>query len=526
MAMYSRRNFLANVGTIGAAAGLVASVPRAIAQSIRSADAPAFKSAIELAQMIRDKEISSVELTQYFIDRIERFGATLNAVVVRDFDRALSAARNADDALMRGELAGPLHGLPMTIKESYDIAGLPTTWGIPQFADNIAETDSAVVSRYKAAGAHFMGKINVPLGLGDFQSYNEIYGTTNNPWDTTRVPGGSSGGSAAALAAGLTGLESGSDIGGSIRNPAHFCGVYGHKPTWNVVSPQGHALPGMVTFPDIAVVGPMARSAEDLTLAMDVVVGPDPLNAPGWKLDLPRPTKRKLSEYRIALWPTDACSPVTTEIADRVQAVGDRLAALGATVSDSARPEIDFESSHRTYIYMLNGVVAGGLPEERYQAARKQVAQLDPSDHSLDATMARAIVQDHRDWLQYNTEREHLRTAWRAFFDEWDILICPQMATPAFEHDHRPVKERTIMVDNQPQPYFQQIFWSGVITVAFMPSTVFPTGPSLTGLPLGLQAVGAEYDDLVTIDFTRLLAGEIGGFQPPPAYLDPGHLSG
>ena len=260
--MYSRRNFLANVGTIGAAAGLVASVPRAIAQSIRSADAPAFKSAIELAQMIRDKEISSVELTQYFIDRIERFGATLNTVVVRDFDRALSAARNADDALMRGELAGPLHGLPMTIKESYDIAGLPTTWGIPQFADNIAETDSAVVSRYRAAGAHFMGKTNVPLGLGDFQSYNEIYGTTNNPWDVEVTPGGSSGGTAVALAAGLTGLDSGSDIGGSIRNPAHYCGVYGHKPTWGIISGEGHALPGNVATPDLAVVGPLARSAD------------------------------------------------------------------------------------------------------------------------------------------------------------------------------------------------------------------------------------------------------------------------
>jgi amidase len=195
----------------------------------------AFASATELARKIRDKEISSRELTDYYIGRIERFDGDLNAVIVRDFQGARDAADAADAALAKGESLGPLHGVPMTIKESYDIAGTPTTWGIPQFKDNIATTDSDTVAKYKAAGAHFMGKTNVPLQLADFQSYNDIYGTTNNPWNTQRIPGGSSGGSAAALAAGMTGLESGSDIGGSIRNPAHFCGVYGHKPTWGVV---------------------------------------------------------------------------------------------------------------------------------------------------------------------------------------------------------------------------------------------------------------------------------------------------
>ncbi len=483
----------------------------------------AFDAAGDLVARLKRKEISSRELTEHYIARIEAHDPTVNAVVVRDFDRALAAADAADQALAEGRDLGPLHGLPMTIKESYNVAGLPTTWGIPDFRENIAESDAEVVRCFKAAGAHFLGKTNVPLQLGDFQSYNDIYGVTRNPWDTDRTPGGSSGGAAAALAAGLTGLESGSDIGGSIRNPAHYCGVYGHKPTWNIVAPQGHALPGMVAPPDIAVVGPLARSAEDLALALDVVAGPDPLNATGWKLDLPRPTKHTLSEYRVALWPSDVGAPVSTEIADRVQTVGETLASLGATVSDTARPEINIEESYHTYLYMLNGVLTAGLPDDAFAALVREAEQIDPDDAGRGAVFARAGVQPHRDWLHQNQARELLRMAWRAFFSEWDILLCPAMATTAFEHDHSPEvggleSGRTITVDGQDQPYFKQMFWAGIVTVAYLPSTVFPTGPSASGLPIGLQAVGAEFDDYACIEFARLLAEEIGGFVPPPGY--------
>ena len=520
MAMYSRRNFLVNVGTIGAAAGLVASVPRAIAQSIRSADAPAFKPAIELAQMIRDKEISSVELTQYFIDRIERFDAMLNAVVVRDFDRALSAARNADDALMRGELAGPLHGLPMTIKESYDIAGLPTTWGIPQFADNIAETDSAVVSRYRAAGAHFMGKTNVPLGLGDFQSYNEIYGTTNNPWDVEATPGGSSGGTAVALAAGLTGLDSGSDIGGSIRNPAHYCGVYGHKPTWGIISGEGHALPGNVATPDLAVVGPLARSAEDLSLALDIVAGADTLNAPGWQLALPAPRAGSLRELRVAVWPTDDVSPADQPIADRIQEIADTLAKLGATVSDRARPEFSPRDANNTYLSLLFSFTQAGVPDEVFKQNKSRATGFSADDMSMVAIEARAAVLDHRGWLRYNNIHTQIRLQWKSFFEDWDILLCPIMVTTAFPHDHSPIEARTLLVNGMETPYFEQLFWAGLANLGFLPSTVFPTGLSESGLPIGIQALGAEFNDRTTIEFSRLMAQEMGGFTPPMGYGD------
>ena len=477
-----------------------------------------FSSASELAERIRTKAISSRELTDLYIERIERLDGELNAVVVRDFERARQAADAADQALAQGEARGPLHGVPMTIKEAYDIAGLPTTWGVPAFKDNIAKEDSETVKRFKAAGAHFLGKTNVPLQLADFQSYNEIYGTTCNPWDTARGPGGSSGGSAAALAAGLCALESGSDIGGSIRNPAHFCGVYGHKPTWNIVPQQGHSLPGMLATPDIAVVGPLARSAEDLALSLEIISGPEPLVERGWKLELPPPQHTKLSDYRVALWPTDPMAPVATEVADRVSQVGDRLAALGAQVSDTARPAFDIASSHETYLYMLNGVMAAGLPSEVLSAMEAQAAGLDPQDRSTEAVMARAAVQKHGDWLRYNNRREMLRMAWRDFFQDWDILLCPQTATPAFEHDHRPMEERTLAVDGSPQPYFQQLFWAGLTTVAYLPSTVFPTGASREGLPIGLQAVGAEYDDYTCIDFARLMADEMGGFVAPPGY--------
>jgi len=477
-----------------------------------------FSTACELAEKIRNKEISSRELTDLYIERIERLDGEVNAVVVRDFDRARAAADRADQALSEGRSLGPLHGVPMTIKEAYNMADLPTTWGLPEFKDNLATEDSESVARFKAAGAIFLGKTNVPLNLADFQSYNEVYGTTGNPWSTDRTPGGSSGGSSAALAAGFGALEAGSDIGGSIRNPAHFCGVYGHKPTWNIVPQQGHSLPGMLASPDIAVVGPLARSAEDLTLALDVVSGPEPLVESGWKLELPPPRHAKLSDYRVALWPTDPMAPVAGEVADRVQQLGDRLAALGATVSDSARPAFEVARSHETYLYLLNGVMAAGLPEEALAAMEAQVSALDPADQSDNAVMARAAVQKHGEWLRHNNRREALRMAWRDFFQDWDILLCPQTATPAFEHDHRPMPERTLAVDDAMQPYFQQLFWAGLITVAYLPSTVFPTGLSGDGLPIGLQAVSAEYADRTCIDFARLMADEIGGFVPPPGY--------
>ena len=477
----------------------------------------AFSSATELAQAIKQKDVSSKELLDMYTARIERYDEQINAVVVRDFERASTAATAADQALARGEDLGPLHGVPMTIKEAYDVEGLPTTWGIPDFADNIAHTDADSVRKLKAAGAIFFGKTNVPLNLGDFQSFNQIYGTTNNPWDVTRTPGGSSGGSSAALAAGLTGLEAGSDIGGSIRNPAHFCGIYGHKPTWGVVPDTGHALPDQLEPADIAVVGPMARSAEDLALSMDIVAGPRANTARGWQINLPRPTKTKLSDYRVAIMPTHEHAPVSAEMADRVQTIGDTLAKLGVTVSDTARPDVDFDESFDIYSGLLWGVMAAGMSEEEKAANRLQKSELS-GGRSISDDVVKYSIQEHGEWLATSNRRQHLRAAWERYFADWDILICPQMATDAFPHDQGDYLNRTLTVDNEAQEYFRQVFWAGTITVANLPSTVFPTGPSRAGLPIGLQAVGAEFNDYTTIEFARLMAQEIGGFVAPPNY--------
>jgi len=478
----------------------------------------AFRSAGELAQAIREGEISSLELTDFYIERIERLDTEINAVVVRDFARARDAARQADADLAAGKGDGALHGVPMTIKESYDITGLPTTWGFVDFKDNLASSDAWIVKRFKDAGAIFMGKTNVPVALGDFQSYNPIYGQTGNPWDLDRTPGGSSGGASAALAAGLTGLETGSDIGGSIRNPAHFCGVYGHKPTWGIVPPQGHALPGAVASPDIAVCGPLARSAEDLKLAIDLIAAPEPLNARGWTLSLPPPRKKRLSDFRVAIWATDEHCPVDEEVAERALNLGARLRELGATVSETARPDIDFTTAHRTYLELLHGVMGASMSADQ-RAGLKAVAEAsDPNDLSNDAVVVRAMVASHAQWLSANNRREKLRYAWARFFEEWDILICPQTATPAFLHDHGPFPERTLEVNGEEQGYMDQLFWAGAITAPYLPSTVFPTGPSEAGLPIGLQAVSGEYEDQTTIEFARLVADVLGGFVAPPGY--------
>ena len=478
----------------------------------------AFKSAVELASAIAAKQVSSLELTDMYIDRVEAIDPEINSVVVKDFERGRQAARAADAAVASGKSLGPLHGVPMTIKEAYDIEGLPTTWGIPEFKNNIATKDSDTVVRMKQAGAHFFGKTNVPLSLADFQSFNDIYGTTHNPWNLERTPGGSSGGSSAALAAGLTGLEAGSDIGGSIRNPAHFCGIYGHKPTWGIVSDTGHARPGQLAPADIAVVGPMGRSAEDLKVSLEVTAGAAVHDAAGWQLSLPQPSKKHLKDFRVAIWTNEDMAPVSREISDRVQLIGDTLSRLGATVSERARPDINLEESHDTYSSLLWGVMAAEISEEQkieYQAA---LAGLDPNDHSIAADLVRYSVQPHGTWSLHNNKRFLIRQQWRRFFNDWDIVICPQTATTAFPQDQGEYLERTVLVDNVAQDYFQQVFWSGLVTVAHLPSTVFPTGLSQEGLPIGLQAVGAEFNDYVTIDFTRLMAEEIGGFIPPPAY--------
>jgi amidase len=479
----------------------------------------AFWPAKRLASHLRRRKIGCLELLDHYLARVARFNPRLNAIIATDFDRARKRARAADRALVKGDVWGPLHGVPMTLKESYDVVGMPTTWGVPELKDNIATKNALAVDRLLGTGAVLFGKTNVPLMLADWQSYNDIYGTTNNPWDVTRAPGGSSGGSAAALAAGLTGIDAGSDIGSSIRNPAHFCGVYGHKPTYGICPPYGHALPGRVAAADISVIGPLARSADDLDIALAAMAGPDAIDGAGLRLALPTPKKKRLRDFKVALVLDDVNAEVDRSVHDRLQALADFLRQGKAKVDESARPDFDSAHQHRTYVALLRAATSGRQTAAQFERNRATARTLRADDDSYFARMTRANVMPHREWLAHNEERHRIRLKWAEFFRDYDLLLCPTASTPACRHDHAGERwERTIMVNGKPVLAVDQLFWAGYASLAYLPATAAPIGFSKEGLPIGVQIIGPQYHDRTCIAFAGLIEREFQGFVPPPGY--------
>ncbi len=479
----------------------------------------AFASAHDLAARIRSGEIRSREVLELYIERTERFNPALNAIIATDLDGARAAADAADAAVARGEISGPLHGVPMTFKESYDAAGMVTTWGLEELRDNVAAVDSVPVARLKAAGAVVFGKTNVPVMLADWQSYNPVYGSTNNPWDLSRTPGGSSGGSAAALAAGLTGLEAGSDIGASIRNPAHYCGVYGHKPTWGILPPRGHALPGVVAPADISVIGPLARSAEDLEIALDIMAGPHGLDAACWRLDLPAATQRAPGDFRVAVVLEDQNVDQDTVLTDALQRAIDTLAAKGMTVVTGAKPAFDTREAHQLYVRLLRAATSGRVSDAEMERQRALLAEAGEDDESYVVEAARGNTMLHRDWLKLNNRRTQMREEWQALFDDVDLLLCPVASTTAFPHDQEGERvNRKIIVNNKSVPVTDQLFWAGYTGAFHLPSTVAPVGLASDGLPVGLQIVAPHGHDKRAIAFAKMMERELGGFTPPPGY--------
>ncbi|GAA5117294.1 amidase [Pseudonocardia adelaidensis] len=482
---------------------------------------PAFRSAVELVEAMEAGAVSAVELAEQAIARIERHDGTLNAVCVPDFERALEAARAADAARTRGE-ARPLLGVPMTVKESFHVAGLPTTWGIPEFAGFVPDSDAVAVQRVKAAGAVVLGKTNVPFALGDMQSYNAIYGTTGNPWDAQRTPGGSSGGSAAALAAGYGALSIGSDIGGSLRNPAHYCGVYAHKPSLGLLPLRGHTPPDVPVVPaesDLAVIGPMARTAADLKLLLDVLAGPDPLGAGvAYRLALPEARHDELGGYRVLVVDSHPLIPSASSVRAAIDAVAAGLAAAGAKVERESPLLPDQAETARVYARLLMSTLGARFPVEVYEHVRAEAGQLADDDRSLTAERVRGAVASHRDWLAADAQRAVLRQQWRDLFAEFDVVLYPVMPTPAFPHDHSPMGTRRIDVDGADHDYFDQIALAGVATLPGLPATSLPIGTSDEGLPIGVQAIGPMFGDRTTIRFAELVERELGGFRPPPGY--------
>jgi amidase len=477
---------------------------------------------------LRAGEVSSLELVESCIARIERLNPDINAVVATDYERARERARAADDARSNGLTLGPLHGVPMTVKDSLETAGLVTTSGAPALRDFVPKEDAVAVERALGAGAIILGKTNLPLFAGDWQSYNEVYGRTNNPWDLRRTVGGSSGGSAASLAAGFVPLEIGSDIGGSIRTPAHYCGVYGHKPSHGIVPGRGHipGPPGTKAEPDLAVVGPLARSAEDLALALDVLAGPDVLSAPGWRLDLPAPRAERLEDFRVGYWLDDPLCPIDSAMRAELEATIDALRAH-VQVVDLDLPFTLADIVPR-YVRLLLGVIGTDMPaplraltrvlQPHYALAEKLGIPTD----LISMNASRGMHQSHADWAHADEGRAKLRWTCHEMFNDIDVLLTPVVPTTAFPHqsggNHL---SRRILVDGKKRPYMDHIPWAALATSAYLPATSAPVGITSEGLPVNVQIIGPFLGDRTTLRFAELLAEVRGGFQAPPALCSP-----
>jgi amidase len=450
-----------------------------------------FQAAAEAAALVRAKELSARELTELLLARIEAVNPTVNAVVELRAEEALHDAEAAD----REEPRGALHGVPMTVKDSFDVAGLHTTWGNPAFADYVAQSDATLVRRLKDAGAIIIGKTNVHFMLSDFgQTANELHGVTNNPWDTGRTPGGSSGGGAAALAAGLTFLEYGSDLVGSIRIPASFCGVYGLKPSVGIVPLTGFQVPGSESSPPeltyMSAVGPLARSAADLRIALQATAGPEPpmSNAYSWRLTPAR--RAHIDEFRVGFVIDHAHAPVSSEVMEVLSTAIEAVRNTGASVVEGWPEGID----------PVDEASAFGFHVGVFFAFHEQ-GQLESG--------AEFVAQQKR--------RLAARAAWQRYFDDIDIFLCPVNFTPAFPHDTRPFEERTISTPEGPRPYDNQPFWISHASLPGLPATVAPIGATRSGLPVGLQIVGPLYEDDTALTFAELLAEVIGGYEQPPS---------
>ncbi|HUR42133.1 MAG TPA: amidase [Verrucomicrobiae bacterium] len=478
--------------------------------------------AYRLVDQLRTGKVSAVELLEAQVARMERRNPALNAVVATDLEGARARALEADAKRARGEPCGALHGLPMTIKDSLEVAGMVTACGAPSLKEHRPARNAAAVQRLLDAGANIFGKTNVPLFAGDVQTFNPVYGTTNNPWNVERTPGGSSGGAAAALAAGMTTLELGSDLAGSIRTPAHFCGVYGHKPSYGIVPTRGHipGPPGMLSEPDLSVVGPLARSAQDLALMLPIVAGPIAPMSSGWKLELPRPRRASLREYRVQAWLDDPACAVDASMKPTLEAAVEAVRRAGAEVATGAPAGISLAEIYDLYFALLGALFAGGLPEKVYGRARMAgaAASMFGRDHvnTLPGFLARATLS-HRDYLKLHEKRERLKQKFEVLFASCDVLLLPVTRTPAPPHNQKgEIYGRRITVNGQAEPYASQFAWIAPATLAGLPATSAPVGRTTDGLPVGIQIVGAFCEDLGTIDFARLLGEVHGGFVAPP----------
>jgi amidase len=480
---------------------------------------PAFATAAESADAVRNKKISATELMDVTFRRIDRHNPNINAIVWQFREQAMERARQADEMLANGKPWGPLHGVPVTIKEAFAYQGSPSTWGLPPLKDVKSPRTAVAVERLESAGAIVIGKTNVPVMLGDWQSYNPIYGTTNNPWDVTRTPGGSSGGGAAALAAGLGCLTLGTDLSGSIRIPAHFCGVYGHKPTVALVSAAGlqpgpwDGSPGIPM--DLGVVGPLARSAHDLALALNAIGGPNGDEAKAWNWRMPSPRHKRLEDFRIGYVMDDEFCPVASDVGKVYENALAELSQAGAKMERGWPPGIDPHAQLKTYLYLLFAFFSFDVSKEQLEKARERF------DKNPDDMSAAAIVEPHGRWLQETQRRLGFRAIWQKYFESHDVFLFPAGFSAAFPHDHsEPIEKRVIETPEGKRPYLNTPLWTCFATLSGLPATVAPVGRTNAGLPAGIQIVAPMWEDGTSIEFAALLAEVVGGFSEPQEFRE------
>jgi len=473
----------------------------------------AFASATEQLSLLEKGKVSSVELLDLFLDRIERHNPTYNLVIAFDVDRARRETEQADRRRANGEALGPLGGLPITIKESFEAVGMPASCGFEALRDHRPERDADAVSRLREAGAIIFGKTNLPQGASDWQSFNPNYGLSRNPWNPERSVGGSSGGSAGSLASGFTSFELGSDIGGSIRIPAHFCGVFGHKSSYGLVSTRGHIPPppGMLYQSELGVAGPLARSASDLALVLPNLARPEKAAS------LVPPRRDRLDQFRVGVWMGEGAYLLDRAVGDILERYVGDLRKAGANIEEVTLP-VDPEESSETYLHSLFAIVGAAAPGEADEFERF-VAE---DETGIAEKLARYMRTSLPEWFGLEEKRQHLFRGWARYFEDYDVLLCPPVPIVAFPHMadgdgvHSEQLERRIMVNGKKEPYLD-FTWQGLATVANLPATVMPTGRLADGLPVGIQIIGPYLEDLTTIRFAELAEQALGGFVPPPA---------
>ena len=479
---------------------------------------PLFQPAWRIAHRVARGETTCRAVLERQLEQIERRNPAVNAIVALDAVSARAQADRMDQALRGGAPPGPLAGVPMTVKDTLDVAGLASTWGAVGLKGNVAARNARAVDLWAGAGAILLGKTNIPTFSQGWQTSNALFGVTNNPWDLARTPGGSTGGGAAALAAGLTAIDIGTDIGGSLRNPAHYCGVYSHRPTYGLVDLSGNEFPGSGVLPDLATIGPLARSAADLEMLLNLLAAPNEEDSVAWSLRLPGASKSHWREFRVSVVLQAPTSRVDDKVRSALETFGEWLRAQGAQVEFDVFPNFDLADQTSLFWALAAATTAGAWPEKEFRAAIAASAEPDAADPKAQ-THARNVTMRHRDWLDLDQRRRFLRREWAGFFRRFDFLLCPAAATVAPPHD--PVtddRQRFVRVDGESVSAIEQYFWASLATCAGLPATTAPLALGREGLPTGVQIVGPRYADLACIGFAKLLERDYRGFQPPPGF--------